>query len=184
MKKKNVLYIPTLSLDEFGFAYEDDPKWLRDPFFRASLEPGVYEMITSAAYKDKLSKNPVTPQEKQALPIALRNLLKLYRAGILIALGTDSGATPIRAQGFSEHMEMELMVSAGLTPLEAIRVATFNGAHLLKIDKQQGTLQPGMRADFIVLDKDPSEDIQNTRTIRAVYKDGIKVSDGPEASGR
>jgi len=184
MKKKNVLYIPTLSLDEFGFAYEDDPQWLGDPFFKASLEPGVYEMISSAAYKDKLSKNPVTAQEKQALPIALRNLLKLYRAGILIALGTDSGASPVRAQGFSEHMEMELMVRAGLTPLEAIEVATRNGARLLKIDRRQGTLQTGQRADFIVLDKDPLENIHNTRSISAVWKDGVKVSDGPGASGR
>jgi imidazolonepropionase-like amidohydrolase len=178
MKKKNVSYIPTLSLDEFAFAYEDDPKWLETPFFRASLEPGVYEMITSAAYKDKVSKSAVTPQEKAALTIALRNLLKLFRAGIPIALGTDAGASPIRVQGFSEHMEMELMVRAGLTPAEAIEVATRNGARLLKIEDRQGTLQAGKKADFIVLDANPLEDIRNTRTISAVWKDGVRVSNG------
>jgi imidazolonepropionase-like amidohydrolase len=179
IKKRNITYIPTLSLDEFAYAYEDSPGWLDDPFFRNSLEPGVFEMITSPAYKDRISKSTVTPQEKTALDVALRNLLKLYRAGIPVVLGTDAGASPVRAQGFSEHMEMELMVKAGLTPLEAIAVATGNGAKFLHIDNTRGTLQPGKKADLIVLDKNPLEDIRNTRTISAVWKDGIKVSGGP-----
>jgi imidazolonepropionase-like amidohydrolase len=181
IKKKNVTYIPTLSLDEFAYIYEGNPSWMDDPFFRNSLEPGVYEMITSPAYKDKISKSPVTPQEKTALDVALKNLLLLYRAGLPVALGTDAGASPIRAQGFSEHMEMELMVKAGLTPLEAITVATSNGAKLLRIEDTRGTLQVGKKADLIILDKDPLEDIRNTRTISSVWKDGIKVSNGPVA---
>jgi imidazolonepropionase-like amidohydrolase len=179
MKANRVSYIPTLALDEFAFAYLDDPDWLKDPRFKASLEPGVYEMITSAAYKEKIGKSPVTPQEETALTIALKNLIKLYRAGIPIALGTDAGASPIRAQGFSEHMEMQLMVRAGLTPLETIRIATLNGAALLQIDKDQGSLEPGKKADFLVLDADPIKDIRNTLSISQVWKDGAKVSDGP-----
>jgi imidazolonepropionase-like amidohydrolase len=179
MKEKHVSYIPTLSLDEFAFAYEDDPLWLTDPRFKASLEPGVYEMITSAAYKDKISKSAVTPQEKAALPTALRNLLKLYQAGIPIALGTDAGASPIRAQGFSEHMEMQLMVKAGLTPLQVITIATRNGATLLHINPDLGTLEKNKKASFIVLDNDPVRDIRNTLSISQVWKDGVKVSDGP-----
>jgi imidazolonepropionase-like amidohydrolase len=179
MQTKHVSYIPTLSLDEFAFAYEDDPSWLQDPRFKASLEPGVYEMITSAAYKDKISKSPVTPQEEKALPTALKNLLKLYHAGIPIALGTDAGASPIRAQGYSEHMELQLMVKAGLTPLEAITIATRNGARLLHIDANEGTLEVGKDANFNVLDKDPISDIHNTLSIEQVWKKGVKVSDGP-----
>jgi imidazolonepropionase-like amidohydrolase len=179
MKAKHVAYIPTLALDEFATAYLGDPSWLNDPFFRNSLEPGVYSMITSPAYKEKLGKSPVTPQEKEALRFALINLKKLYKAGILVAMGTDSGATPIRAQGFSEHLELELMVQAGLTPLEAIKVATYNSARLLNIQTDRGTLEPGRRASFLVLDKDPTADIRNTRTLSAVWSDGVKVSDGP-----
>ena len=179
MKAKHVAYIPTLALDEFATAYLDDPSWLNDPFFRNSLEPGVYTMITSPAYKEKLRKSPVTPQEQEALKYALINLRKLYKAGILVAMGTDSGATPIRAQGFSEHLELEMMVQAGLTPLEAIKVATYNSARLLGIDADRGTLEPGHRASFLVLDKDPTADIRNTRTLSAVWSDGVKVSDGP-----
>jgi imidazolonepropionase-like amidohydrolase len=87
---------------------------------------------------------------------------------------------PIRVQGFAEHLEMELMVQAGLSPLEAIRVATLNSAILLKTDKKTGSLEPGKAASFIVLDKDPSADIRNTRQINAIWVKGRKVSSGPE----
>jgi len=184
MKKNHVIYIPTLSLDEYFYIYGDDPYWLHEPFFRTSLEPGVYGMITSPGYKERLKNNPITEQEKTALQIALKNLIKLHKAGIVIALGSDSGATPVRTQGFSEHLEMELMVQAGLTPLEAIEVATLNGARLLKIDKDRGTLVPGKKADFIVLNQDPLNDIRNTHSILAVWKDGKKVSNGPVTSSR
>ena len=179
IKKKRIVYIPTLSLDEFAFIYQQDAPWINDPFFQAALEPGVLNMITNPAYKEKLSKNPVAQQEVAALQTALNNLYKLYKAGVLIALGTDSGANPVRVQGFSEHMEMELLVKAGLTPLEAITIATQNGARLLRINGETGTLEPGKKADFIVLDKNPAADIINTRTISAVWRNGVKVSDGP-----
>lgn len=184
MKTNQVAYIPTLSLDDFAVAYGGSPNWIDDPFFRAALDPGVLEMITSPEYKAKVEASKVTAQEKAALPIAMKNLKKIYDSGILVAMGTDSGATPIRVQGFAEHMELALMVQAGLTPLQAITVATRNGAQLLRVDDQYGTLEPGKKANFIVLEKDPSQDIRNTRTIRAVWKNGVKVSDGPNAAGQ
>jgi imidazolonepropionase-like amidohydrolase len=182
MKKHHVAYIPTLSLDDFAFAYGGSPKWVDDPFFTAALDPGVLEMITSPEYKAKVLSNKVTAQEQAALPQAMRNLKKIYDAGIPVSLGTDSGATPIRTQGFAEHMELALMVQSGMTPLQAITVATLNGARLLHIEDRYGTLAVGKKANFIVLEKDPSQDIHNTQTIRAVWKDGSKVSDGPLAA--
>jgi len=179
MTKHNVAYIPTLSLDDFAFAYGDSPNWVNDPFFTEALDPGLLEMITSPEYKAKVPSNKVTAQEETALPQATRNLKKIYDAGILVTLGTDSGATPIRIQGFAEHMELALMVQAGLTPVQAITVATSNAARLLRIEDHYGTLTAGEKANFIILEKDPSQDIHNTQTIRAVWKDGSKVSDGP-----
>jgi len=179
MKKRGVPYIATLSLDEFAFAYGDTPEWLNDPFFQAALEPGVLQMVTSADYKDKLRANPNTAKEMAALQIALKNVKRVHDAGVLLALGTDSGAQPVRVQGFSEHHELELLVKAGLTPLQAITVATKNAASVLKISDHYGTLEPGKKASFIVLEKDPSTNILNTRTIKAVWKDGQKVTDGP-----
>jgi imidazolonepropionase-like amidohydrolase len=182
MKKHKVAYIPTLSLDEFAFAYQEEPEWLNSPFFQAALEPGVLQMVTSAEFKEKVRKNPNTAKEVSALQNALKNVKRIHDAGLLVALGTDSGAQPIRVQGFSEHMELELLVKAGLTPLQAITVGTKNAATLLKVDDRYGTLAPGKKANFIVLDKDPSTDILNTRTISAVWKNGEKVNDGPFAT--
>ena len=179
MKQKGVVYIPTLSLDDYAYIYARRPEWINDAFFKASLEPGVYEMITSQAYQDNIKNSPDYQKNMAAFETALRNVLKVFKAGILVALGTDSGATPVRTQGFSEHLEMELLTQAGLTPMEAITVATKNAATVLKINKQYGTIQTGMKANFIVLGADPLADIKNTRKIEAVYKNGIEVSKGP-----
>jgi len=181
MKAKHVAYIGTMSLDQFLTAYADDPAWLKQPFFRDALEPGVYEMITSPQYKKSVEEDKKLPAEVAAQSIERKNLKKVYDAGILVALGTDSGATPTRAFGFSEHNELRLLVEAGLTPLQAITVATKNGAELLHASGEFGTLRPGLKANFIVLDKDPSVDIRNSESISAVWKDGQKVSAGPRA---
>jgi imidazolonepropionase-like amidohydrolase len=175
MKEKGVIYIPTLTRDEFTYVYADNPSWMGDAFFKEALEPGVYEMISSKAYQDKIRNSPDYQKNQRAVQIALINLKKIFDAGILVALGTDSGADPVRAQGFSEHRELELMVSAGLTPLQVIEASTKNAAIALKINQQRGTLEPGKQADFVVLSKSPENEIKNTRTIEAVWKNGVEV---------
>jgi imidazolonepropionase-like amidohydrolase len=179
MKANHVVYIPTLSLDEYAYIYARRPDWINDPFFKVSLEPGVYELITSEKYQNDLKNSPAYAKNMAAFSIALKNLKKIYDAGILVCLGTDSGAMMLRAQGFSEHLELELMVQAGLTPLQALTVATKNSSEMLHIEKQFGTLQKGKIADFIILEGNPAANIKNTRKILAVYKSGKEVSNGP-----
>lgn len=178
MKQKGVAYIPTLSLDEFQFAYANKPEWLDEPFFKVALELGVYEMITADDYRSKIMSNPNFEKNKAAYATALRNVKKLFDAGILIALGTDSGANPVRVQGFSEHLEMQLLTEAGLTPLQAIMIATQNAAKVVH-KNIPGTLEKGNPASFIVLQNNPAKDIKNTRSILEVWKNGVKVNDGP-----
>lgn len=179
MKAKNIIYIPTLSLDEFAFIYAKKPEWINNEFFKKSLEPGVYEMITSEKYQNDLKNSPLFAVNTKAFETAKQNLKKVFDAGILVAMGTDSGAMPLRAQGFSEHLELQLMTEAGLTPLQAISVATKNSAKALKIDKDFGTVEVGKTADLIIIDADPTKDIKNTRKIFSVYKAGKEVSKGP-----
>jgi imidazolonepropionase-like amidohydrolase len=179
MKQKKIFYIPTLAIDEYSFIYSREPEWLNDPFFKAALEPGVYEMASSKEYHDNALKSPQLQRNINGFQMAQKNLKKIYQSGVVVAMGTDSGAQPIRAQGFSEHLELQLMVEAGLTPMEAITIATKNAAKALKIDKDFGTLEPGKTADFIVLSESPETDIKNTRKIESVWKAGREVSQGP-----
>lgn len=175
MKSGGIGYIPTLSLDKFTYAYGDIPEWIDDPFFRASLEPGVYEMIIAEKYRNNIKNAPAYKKNVKAFETALKNVKKLHDAGVLVALGTDSGAQAIRAQGFSEHLELELLVQAGLTPLQAITVATRNSARLLKIDDRFGTIEKGKVADLLIIEGNPSGNIQQSRNIVAVYKAGREV---------
>lgn len=178
MKKRNVIYIPTLSLDHYAYIYADLPAWMHEDFFKLSLEPGVWEMVSDKAYQDKIRNAPEYVKNKEASGIALVNLKKIFDAGITIALGTDSGAFPIRPQGFSEHYDMELMVKSGISPVQVIKIATANAATALGIEKDFGTVIAGKKADLLVLDSNPENDIKNTRRIFAVWKDGKQVSKG------
>lgn len=178
LKSKGIVYIPTLTRDAYEFFYGTTQPWVNEPFFKASLEPGVYEMITGSEYKNRIVNNPRYQKNKDAYNMALKNLKKLHDSNVLVAMGTDSGAQPVRAQGFSEHLELQLMVEAGLTPLQAITVATRNASNALRL-KDQGVLSPGMRADFIVLNSNPENDIKSTQSISAVWKNGVEVSHGP-----
>ncbi len=178
MKAKGTVYIPTLSLDEFLFVYKDKPEWLTDPVFSAAAEPGVLEMISSPAYSSSIQNSPSLERNIKGFKIALLNVFRLHQAGVTIGMGTDSGANPVRVQGFSEHLELQLMNEAGIPPLEVIKIATQNGASVLRKDKS-GTLTAGNKADFIVLDGNPAINIKNTRKIKAVWKNGKEVSQGP-----
>ena len=100
--------------------------------------------------------------------IQARNLAKLNAAGVRITLGTD-GNRP-----WGPHEEMEDMVLAGMTPMQVIVAATRNSAGFVRMT-DAGTLEPGMSADFIVLDANPLDDITNTRRISQVILRGVTV---------
>ena len=132
----------------------------------------------------KTQASPGAQSARRGLDQGMKNLKRVSDGGVTIAMGTDSGTGLGRWQGYFEHVEMELMVKAGMTPMQVLTSATGNAARVMKLDADLGTLQPGKRADFVVLTADPLADIKNTRTIESVWIDGRRWStDGLPATG-
>ena len=109
-------------------------------------------------------------KEPTRLPNSLHNLKVLYDAGIPIAMGTDNMFEMM--SGDVEHRELAYYVEAGLTPMEAIVLATRNGAVHLGIGDRKGLVQCGMEADLILLDENPAENISNMQFIDKVFLKG------------
>ena len=100
-----------------------------------------------------------------------RNVKKLLDAGVLVAAGTDA-PYPGVFQGEALHRELELLVAAGLTPLQAIRLATFNAARIMHAEEEWGSLQAGRTANVVIVAGNPAERISDTRKIEAVILNG------------
>jgi imidazolonepropionase-like amidohydrolase len=174
MKARGVVLIPTLAREEVVFIWAEPSKWLNDPFFSAGLEPGVLAQLQSQSFGEKFRNDPNLANYKAGLLMAQKNLKTLHDAGVTIGFGTDSGLAT-RFTGYMEHRELQLMVEAGLTPMQSIVIATSRSAEILRAEKEFGTLQAGRQADFLVLDGNPLEDIRNTEKLSAVWQAGTTV---------
>ena len=182
MLARKAMYIPTLALDESQYVYAEHPEWMDSPFFTRAVDPGLLATWLSPEYAAKMRTSPSTPRNRAAHAWAMKNVKILHDAGVPIALGTDSGAMPTRLAGFDEHRELQLLVEAGLTPMQAIVCGTMRSAEAIGQGQNRGTLVPGKKADFVVLSANPLEDIRNSTRITAVWHGGTKVrtiNDGP-----
>ena len=110
-------------------------------------DPEVIEQLKDPARQKRIQESKSAQQYKTALEVASKNLKKLADAGVTIAFGTDTGP-PARFQGYFEHLELELMVKAGLSPMQAIVSATGDAAKCLNLSRV-GTLAQGKWADMI-----------------------------------
>jgi len=114
---------------------------------------------------------PVTEQNdqlyKDSYDAMLRMTKRMYDAGIPILAGTDATA------GIMLHRELELEVRAGIPPAKALQIATFNAARLLKQENELGSIAPGKRADFVLVEGNPAEHISDIRRCRRVMKNGV-----------
>ena len=97
---------------------------------------------------------------------------RMQELGVPLLAGTDMGANPLCHPGEGVHNELEALVEAGLTPLQALRTATLNPAAFLGIEADYGTLETGKKADLVVLGGNPLESIGQTRNIAFVLRDG------------
>jgi imidazolonepropionase-like amidohydrolase len=154
--------------------YAKTPPFASDPFFTRGVSAKVVDTLKDPEYQKKFASNPDSAKFEGFLQTAEQNLKRLADAGSPYGMGTDAGP-PGRFPGFFEHEEMRLMVEAGLTPSQVIVASTKSGAQFLGA-KDLGTLEKGKWADLVVLDKNPLEDIRNTRTLSDVYIAGHRVT--------
>jgi imidazolonepropionase-like amidohydrolase len=121
----------------------------------------------------------LTPAEVQALEQRYRAMRRpievLIRAGARFITGTDTPVMPL-VPGFALHYELVALVDAGLTPMQALQAGTRNAAEAAGQLPRAGTIEPGKRADMVLLDADPLAAIANTRRIRAVVTRGRLLS--------
>src|SRR5215470_13869416 len=179
MKARSVWYISTIVLDYTNYVFAEQPSWTHEPFFQRALHPAVRAQLDDADYRERTLALPATAKNRAAVTTNKQNLKAVHDAGVRVGFGSDSGVG-LRIPGVAEHLELALMVEAGLTPMQAITTATSNAAALLKLD-DRGALAPGKLADLVVLDGDPSADISNSRKIHAVWHRG-KQAAGPIAT--
>jgi imidazolonepropionase-like amidohydrolase len=146
------------------------PDFLDDPLLRATYAPAQIEQY----WGEPLRR--MTPERMARAKVQFesdaKSAMRLRAAGIRVVGGTDTGQSRFLI-GYFNHMDLESMVAAGLTPREAITAATRDGADIAKFNT--GLVAPGRNADFIVLDANPLENIANTRRIDRVFLRGQEV---------
>jgi imidazolonepropionase-like amidohydrolase len=174
MKKNNVVYTTTLVVDEsyrqvFAGRIKllDIERKLGDPEAIGSLarvEPLPFDMTPTDWVKPAPPRGPDDT--------AAENLRRVQRHGIVIAAGSDAGNIGT-LHGPALHRELELMVEAGLTPMQVLLAATRGGARAMQRMHDLGGLEAGKLADLVVLDGDPLANISNTQNIAHVVKNGV-----------
>ena len=134
-----------------------------------SFEPGMAKVAPELI--EQIDKKGAPAEQAEAIRLVMETLLKtlgaLHRAGVPIVAGTDVGVP-----GHTLHRELELYVKAGLTPMEAIQAATLVPARVMKVEKEVGTIEPGKRADLLILTANPLDNISNIRKAKFVVTQG------------
>jgi imidazolonepropionase-like amidohydrolase len=169
--RPDVFFMLTLWAPRLAAATER-PSWLDDPALRESASADQIRQ-----FGEPFSSR--TPQSvagaREEWNVLQKNVAVLGNAGVRLVLGTDVGGnTGGPLLGWTEHIELENMVAAGMTPAAAIAAATRGSADALRLT-QLGTIAAGKRADFIVVDGNPLADIRNSRKISKVYQRGAAI---------
>jgi imidazolonepropionase-like amidohydrolase len=152
---------PTLALMEIITHSTDKPI--------SAFEPGILRVAPEL--REGLETMGVPPQKGEQMAAVFQSMVAtvrlLHQAGVPIVAGTDQSVP-----GFSLDREIELHVQAGFTPMEAIQSATLAAARAMGMEKDSGTIEPGKRADVIVVDGNPLENISDIRKVSTVFAGG------------
>ena len=162
-----------------GIRSIDHGIYLDDEAIELMLERGTWLVPTLVAPRGVIDAADAGASIPEASVAKAREVVETHRAsfakavaaGVKVAMGTDSGVTP---HGLNLR-ELELMVEGGMTPMQAIEATTRSAAELMGLQDELGTLEPGKRADLVVVDGDPLEVGSLADRVTAVYKDGVQA---------
>jgi imidazolonepropionase-like amidohydrolase len=179
MGAKKTPFASTLTIGENYSRLVEHPEYLDEPLYVASFSAEERQHMKTDL-RAQFKERSWTSWMKTMTSIAMENVRKVDAAGGTVASGTDQTSGPAL-----QH-ELELLNAAGIAPLKVIQIATHNSAVFLGKADQMGSIDTGQLADMVLLSRDPTADIRNTKSILFVMKDGriIDESKLPLAGGR
>jgi len=170
MRKQGTMVAPMLVQKKKGLVFSEDRELFEDPFVRQVLGQEMDEL------KEALAQTSPEALERmaQSYQQGKENLVRLRNAGVKLAVGTDSN-TSFAPVGLITHKEIETLVEAGLSPMEALVAGTRGSAEWAGVSDRLGTIEAGKLADMLILEENPLIDIRNTRKIVKVILGGRVV---------
>jgi len=170
MRRQGTIVAPMLVQKKKGLVFSEDRELFEDPFVRRVLGQEVDEL------KEALAQTSPEALERmaQSYQQAKENFVRLKNAGVRLAVGTDSN-TSFAPVGLITHKEVETLVEAGLSPMEALVAGTRGSAEWAGVSDRLGTIEAGKLADMLILEENPLVDIRNTRKIVKVILGGRVV---------
>ena len=179
MGAKKTPFASTLTIGENYSRLVEHPEYLDQPLYAASIAAAEREQLKTKT-RAEWQARPWTWWMKIMTPIAEENVRKIHAAGGIVACGTDQSSGP------ATQRELELLVAAGISPLDVIQIATYNSAVFLGKADQLGSVEAGKLADLVLLSKDPAADINNAKSIVFVMKNGQLIDESrlPLAGGK
>jgi imidazolonepropionase-like amidohydrolase len=176
MLKNSVYAMPNMGGAERG-THMSVPPWFDEPYLAGLLRDTVPANVIERMRAVYARRDPAAVERARGTFANMqRSVAKLSAAGARIILGCDTGLED-HFFGYAEQKELEFMVAAGMTPSQVIVAATSRAAEYLGL-KDTGALAPGKRADLLVLDANPLDQIRNTRRISKIYLAGVEVDRG------
>jgi len=152
---------------------EADSSFLEESLYIEAVEDEILSEIKSSerfgVYQGGGAGSPLSGWLRSLRPAIMKNFKQLHEGGVLLAMGTDRTIGPI------SHQELRLLVEAGISPLDVIRIGTLNSATYIGVEKYLGSIEEGKLADMILLNADPTADIGNTKMIDLVFKGGAII---------
>jgi imidazolonepropionase-like amidohydrolase len=175
-KGRNAIYVPTLFVRE-GYLSVMLGEWKPTPAEQRLADPEILKQMgdLEKVPKEQLPTRIAQVREKgrqAANTQDMKNLRPVWDAGITVAMGTDAGNVGT-LHGPSIFREMQLMRDAGLTMPEILLSATVNGAKVMGMERDLGTVQPGKLADLIILNADPLQSVDNLSKVHRTIKGGV-----------